>query len=114
MTIFDKQDAFTERMLSDYSKDLIPQAETFRPYFDWKSGKDIKSQFPIQVARKMQEVTSKLLDGYYEKHQDAPQSFDAFINDDPWQNYRWLGDDAYVVSYLEAIEADLTNIMLLM
>lgn len=91
MTVFDKQDTFTDRMLSDYSKRLIPQAETFRPYFDWKSGKDTYPRFSISEARQMQEAASNLLEALYAKHQDKPKIIDDYINDDPWQNYRWFG-----------------------
>lgn len=114
MTVFDKQDAFLERLLSDYTKGFIPEAETFRPYFDWKSGKDTIPRFSIVEAQQMQEVASNLLEALYIKHQSDQKPIETYINDDPWQNYRWLGDDAYVVSYLEAIEAELTNMQLLM
>ena len=110
MTVFDKQDVFAERMLNDYSKGVIPQAEIFRPYFDWKSGKASHPRFSITEAHQMQEVASDLLEALYSKHQGEPKIIDDYINDDPWQNYRWLGEDAYLVSYLGAIEAELTNI----
>ncbi len=36
---------------------------------------------------------------------------DAYIDEDPWQQYKGFGKDKYVVSYLEGIDSELKNII---
>lgn len=47
----------------------------------------------------------------YAKHPNAYQNMDAYIDEDPWQQYKGFGEDKYVVSYLEGIDSELKNII---
>lgn len=59
----------------------------------------------------MMDEASALLDEYYAKHPNAYQNMDAYIDEDPWQQYKGFGEDKYVVSYLEGIDSELKNII---
>ena len=47
----------------------------------------------------------------YAKHPNAYENIDAYIDEDPWQQYKGFGEDKYVVSYLEGIDSELKNII---
>lgn len=108
---FDKQNMFHKSMIKAYKSGIIPNASTFRPYFKWKTGKCSPKDITRETAHNMLNEASRLLNAYYQKYPNACADMDAYINNDPWQLYRGFGDDKYMVSYLEAIENELINIM---
>lgn len=111
MSPFEKQNIFHNRMIKDYKDGKIPHSSVFELYFRWKMGECSHSEITREMALKMMEEASTLLEGYYEKHPNAYDNMDAYINEDPWQNYKGFGKDKYIVSYLEGIEAELINII---
>lgn len=111
---FEKQDIFHNRMIKDYKDGIIPHSSVFEPYFKWKMGKCSHSEITREMSLKMMDEASILLDGYYEKYPKAYDNMDVNINEDPWQQYKGFGDDKYIVSYLDGIETELTNIILLL
>lgn len=108
--IFEKQNLFRHRMLEDYKQGTIPSASVFEPYFNWKMGKCGHSEITKGMAYMMMDEASALLEGYYEKYPRANENLHAYINEDPWQAYEGFGNDKYIVSYLESIHDELSNI----
>lgn len=108
---FEKQNIFHNRMIKDYKDGKIPHSSVFASYFKWKMGECSHSEITREMALKMMNEVSTLLDEYYEKHPKAYENMDAYINEDPWQQYKGFGKDKYVVSYLEAVEGELYNII---
>lgn len=109
MNPFEKQDIFYNRMIKDYKDGIIPHSSVFEPYFKWKMGECSYSEITREMALKMMEEASTLLNGYYEKYLNAYDNMDVYINEDPWQQYKGFGNDKFIVSYLEGIDAELTN-----
>lgn len=108
---FEKQDIFHNRMIKDYKDGIIPHSSVFEPYFRWKMEECSHSEITREMALKMMDEVSTLLDEYYEKHPNAYDNMDVYINEDPWQQYKGFGTDKYIVSYLEAIDNELTYII---
>ena len=107
MNAFEKQDAFLSKMMADYNSGLFKNSAVFKPYMDWKqSGKLNISQAQSWAMR--DEAQSQLSD-LYDRYPHAYQNMDSII-DDPWQMYKGYGEDKYIVSYLEAIDSELTNV----
>ena len=109
---FDKQDIFMKKMIEDYETGLISNP-IFKPYFDWKMRKTAILQISKQEARSMKEAADLELDKYYDQYPEAFSDLDSVINDDPWQHYKGFGEDKYIVSYLEAIEEEINQILMM-
>lgn len=108
---FEKQDLFYNRMIEDYKNGVIPHSSVFEPYFKWKMGECGHDEITREMAYVMMDEASMLLDGYYNKYPKAYENMDAYIDEDPWQQYKGFGEDKYVVSYLEGIDSELKNII---
>lgn len=108
---FEKQDLFYNRMIEDYKNGVIPHSSVFEPYFKWKMGECSHDEITREMAYVMMDEASALLDEYYAKHPNAYENMDAYIDEDPWQQYKGFGEDKYVVSYLEGIDSELKNII---
>lgn len=108
---FEKQDIFYNRMIEDYKNGVIPHSSVFEPYFKWKMDECSHDEITRERAYVMMDEASALLDEYYAKHPNAYQNMDAYIDEDPWQQYKGFGEDKYVVSYLEGIDSELKNII---
>lgn len=108
---FEKQDIFHNRMIKDYKDGIIPHSSVFASYFKWKMGECSHSEITREMALKMMEEASTLLEKYYDKYPNAYDNMDVYINEDPWQQYKGFGIDKYIVSYLEAIDNELTYII---
>lgn len=108
---FEKQDIFYNRMIEDYKNGVIPHSSVFEPYFRWKMDECSHDEITREMAYVMMDEASALLDEYYAKHPNAYQNMDAYIDEDPWQQYKGFGEDKYVVSYLEGIDSELKNII---
>ncbi len=105
MDYFQIQDAFTQRMLEDHQKGMLNDS-ILEPYFDWKSG---KGPIPsLAEARNMVSVVVGKLEEMYDHHPDAIGREGEDPND-PWRQYAGYGKDKYLVSYLEGIDAEVTN-----
>lgn len=111
---FEKQNIFHNRMIKDFKDGIIPNSSLFEPYFRWKMGECSHLEITREMALRMMCEASTLLDGYYEKHPKAYENMDAYINEDPWQQYKGFGDDKYIVSYLEAIDGELSKIIVIL
>lgn len=108
---FEKQDLFYNRMIEDYKNGVIPHSSVFEPYFKWKMGECSHDEITREMAYMMMDEASVLLDEYYAKYPNAYENIDAYIDEDPWQQYKGFGEDKYVVSYLEGIDSELKNII---
>lgn len=114
MTPFDKQDIFYRQMIEDFRNGKIPSSSVFRPYFEWKMGLCNHTDLTKQMAFSMISEAVMLLEEYYAKHPSAFVGMNNYVNDDVWQEYNGFGDDKFIVSYLEGIEGELTNIISLL
>ena len=108
---FEKQNIFHNRMIKDYKDGKIPHSSVFASYFKWKMGECSHSEITREMALKMIEEASTLLDKYYDKYPNAYNDMDVYINEDPWQQYKGFEKDKFIVSYLESIDAELTNLI---
>ena len=97
-----------EQMLADYSKGLLPSC--FEPYFYWKLGKCELIEITREQAIDMMETAGDLIIQYYDKYPCSFDGISVYTDDNPWQNYEGYGEDKYIVSYLEAIDYELTNL----
>lgn len=111
---FEKQDLFYNRMIEDYKNGVIPHSSVFEPYFKWKMGECSHDEITREMAYVMMDEASMLLDGYYNKYPKAYENMDAYIDEDPWQQYKGFGEDKYVVSYLEGIDSELKNMIMIL
>lgn len=108
MNVFEKQNVILSKMVADYNKGVFKNSAVFKPYMDWKqSGKLNISQAQSWAMR--DEAQSQLCD-LYDRYPHAYQYMDSILDDDPWQMYKGYGEDKYMVSYLEGIDNELTNI----
>ena len=108
MTPYDKVLLIRERMIEDYTKGNLPVC--FKPYFDWKLGKRELDEITRNEAALMMDCCSDLIDQYYDKYPNSFTKVDINMDDNPWQNYEGFAEDKYIVSYLEAIDYEITNL----
>lgn len=111
-TVFDKQDLFMAQMCKDYALGKIPHKDIFKPYFDWKSGgpliyTSVNKSEAYDIIQKARDVLYDFYEMYPDSYKDIPLS----NNDDPWLEYTGFGKDKYIVSYLEALENEMTNLL---
>lgn len=114
MDPFEKQNIFNTKMIEDYKAGMIPHSSVFEPYFKWKAGEESHKSITKDKAFEMMEEANNLLEDYYEKYPNACKNMDTYVNDDPWQEYKGYGEDKYLVSYLEGIEEELTNLIFIL
>ena len=111
-SIFKKQDLFLTQMRKDYTAGNIPHSDIFKPYFEWKNGGTlITSAITKDEAIAIMWHTRELLEHFYDMHPDAYKDIPAHNSDDPWQEYTGYGKDKYNVSYLEAIDSEMTSLL---
>lgn len=110
MTIFQKQDAVRNKMIEDYFNGIIPSAQTFKPYFDWKCGFKPLNSISRPIAHKMIEMASQQLETLFMKHSETFAHVGT-DQDDPWQHFRGYADDCYQASHYALIEDELTNLL---
>ena len=108
MTPHDKVVIIRERMLEDYHNGFLQ--DFLKPYFEWKTGVRELESISRKEANDMMERVSNLIDELYDKHPHPFEGISSFTDDNPWQNYEGFGEDKYMMSYLEAIDYELTNL----
>jgi len=106
---FEKQDKFFAQMIEDYKAGKFVNSSIFSPYMNWKMGGGLK--ITRKQAWDMMDEAQSQLSVFYDKYPNAYDSMDTYINDDPWQSYKGFGEDRFIVSYLEGIDEELTNIL---
>lgn len=109
LTPFQKQDIFHESMIDAYLNGQIPEP-IFKPYFDWKLGKAVKLEVSKAEAHTIVEKSSELLESYYDKYPDAENNIG--ISNDIWYLFQGYEKDKYIVSYLQKIEDEVTNLLI--
>lgn len=109
LTPFQKQDIFHESMIDAYLNGQIPEP-TFKPYFDWKLGKTVMLEVSRAEAHTIVEKASKLLESYYDKYPDAESNIGT--SNDIWYLFKGYRKDKYIVSYLQKIEDEVTNLLI--
>ena len=107
------QDIFHQRMKEDYERGLITNP-TFKPYFEWKFyGASVKLM-DKQMCYKIMMEAQRELEELDSKH---PGAHDQILVeptvDDVWRQYKGYGEDCYLYSYLIGVEAEITNILLM-
>ena len=108
-SIFKQQDTFFARMIEDYKAGKFANSEVFVPYMNWKMGYGL--HISKQDAWVMMDEAQEQLMSYYDKYPDAYDGQDTSDNDGPWRSYKGFGEDRFMVSYLEGIDGELTNII---
>lgn len=105
MDYFQMQDVFIKKMLEDHKNGMLDDG-MLEPYFAWKSGEAPTPS--LQEAMDIVNVAVGMLDELYERYPNASIDHTEDPND-PWNRYEGYGSDKYLVSYLEAIDAEVTN-----
>ena len=59
----------------------------------------------------MMDAASDELDELYRKHPDAFSAIPQCDNNDVWCHYRLFKEDAYMVSYLEHLDAEVSELI---
>lgn len=109
MDYFKQQDTFIAKMKEDYEKGLL-NIKPLAPYFRWKFG-DNKAKNPSKSQIwKMHDALEEELDKYYETY---PQGYKETTEEPIWGQYAGYGDDKYIVAYLEAINEELPNLLMM-
>ena len=109
LTPFQKQDIFHKAMITAYLDGQIKEP-MFKPYFDWKLGKTVKIEVSRIEAQAIINKASEMLEPYFDKYPDVECNI-CESDDDVWCYYQGYGDDKYIVSYLEKIESELSNLL---
>lgn len=105
MNIFELQDIFTKKMLDDHRNGMLVDG-MLEPYFAWKSG---SNPLPtLNEAMDIVNVAVGMLDEFYDRYPNAVGEQGDNEND-PWNDYVGYGKDKYIVSYLEAIDGEVSN-----
>ena len=99
-------------MMEAYRKHQIPQWYAFKPYFDWVNNNRHGHMQPCHI-REMRSVALSLLKMYEVKHPDAFDKMGSTDRSDPFFPYDAYGEDKVVVSTLNQINEELTNMLLL-
>ena len=108
MDYFKQQDTFIAKMKDDYEKGLI-NIKALAPYFRWKFDYKAKSPSKSQIGE-MRDAIQEELDGYYEAY---PKGYKETTDEPIWGQYAGYGDDKYIIAYLEAINEELPNLLMI-
>ncbi len=108
----DRYDIFKERMLDDYKNGTVNDS-VYKPYFEWKLGKYNIRNLHLKEVRRMIEAASIDIEKYNHKYPHAFENQSPYIGNDPWDNFKGFGSDSYIVSYLYAIEEEMTNLLVM-
>ena len=107
------QDIFHQRMKEDYERGLITNP-TFKPYFEWKFHHAPINSLTKQICYEIMKDAQEELENLDSKH---PGAHDQILVeptlDDVWKQYKGYGEDCYLYSYLIGVEAEITNILLM-
>lgn len=106
------QDRLQGMMNEAYQEHKIPNWYVFKPYFDWKMGLR-GCNFTRSEIREMRNTAKNILIRYYDAYPNAMDCIDYENQDDTLYLYRGYGDDAEIVGFLEIIDEELTNILIL-
>lgn len=106
--IFKQQNAFIVKMKEDYEKGVI-NIKALAPYFRWKFDDKAKNPNKNEIWE-MQDVLQQKLDKYYETY---PKGYKETTDEPIWGQYAGYGDDKYIVAYLEAINEELPNLLMM-
>ena len=111
-SIFKRQDLFLDQMYKDYTAGNIPHSDIFKPYFEWKKGGTLlTAAIPKSQAIAIMWQARQLLEHFYDIYPDAYKDIPAHVSNNPWQEYAGYGKDKYTVSYLEAIDSEITALL---
>lgn len=108
MDYFKQQDTFIVKMREDYEKGLI-NIKPLAPYFRWKFDDKAKNLNKSQIW-KMRDAIQKKLDGYYKAY---PKGYKETTEEPIWGQYAGYGDDKYIVAYLQAINEEVPNLLMM-
>lgn len=108
MDYFKQQDTFIAKMKDDYEKGLI-NIKALAPYFRWKFDDKAKNPSKSQIGE-MRDAIQEELDSYYGAY---PKGYKETTDEPIWGQYAGYGDDKYIVAYLEAINEELPNLLMI-
>ena len=109
---------FNERMKQFYLEGNFPSE--LNRYFDWKFGKINVSSIALSAAYDMRDTCREILDTLYDKHPEAFRNVEFYhfdssnydIEESLWCHFKGFQEDKYMVSFLEAIESNLCELIM--
>ena len=117
ISVFSEINYFNKKMYQYFESGKL--SNDFDPFFNWKKGKADISSISQECGWTMRDKAKELLDYYYDKHPEAfsnvelyhydPDNYD--IEESLWCQYKGFKEDMYVVSYLEAIDEELSELI---
>ena len=117
ISVFSEINYFNKKMIQYFESGKL--SNDFEPYFKWKKGITDISSISQECGWTMRDKAKELLDYYYDKHPEAfnnvelyhydPDNYD--IEESLWCQYKGFKEDKYVVSYLEAIDEELSELI---
>ena len=117
-SVFAEMKYFNEKMRHAYLEGELPKELT--PYFNWKFGNtDIRS-ISTDTAYAMRNLTEELLDVYYDRYPEAFRNVELYrydaedynMEESIWCQYKGFKEDKYVVSFLEKIDGELSEMLI--
>ena len=108
MDYFKQQDIFIAKKKENYEKGLI-NIKSLTPYFRWKFDDKAKNPSRSQIWKMYDAIQEELTD-YYMAY---PNSHNETTDEPIWGQYAGCGDDKYIVAYLEAINEELPNLLMI-
>lgn len=111
-SITDVLNSLYSDMITEYQKGNIPQSFILRPYFEWKEGKKgcTLTTHQLLSMRRAVESSRRL---YERMYPNAWSSASFEVVDDPYKPYEGYGKDKRTVAYLDQIEEDLVDELIL-
>ena len=106
-----KNNDFTALMVKAYKEHRIPQWYVFKPYFEWIQNNRHGRIRPCHI-REMRSVALSLLKKYDGRHPDAFDKMGTTDRSDPLFPYDAYEEDKVIVSTLNQIIEELTNLLL--
>lgn len=115
--VFNEARHFNKKMYEFFKEDKFP--EELEVYFIWKFKRHDISVIKEKKAYQMRNIVKDLLEFYYDNHPEAfanvefyhydPRNYD--IEESIWCTYKGFKGDMYMVSFLEKIDEELTELI---
>lgn len=109
MDHFEQQDIFIAKMKEDYEGGGGISTKALAPYFCWKFDDKAKNPSRSQIWKMYDAIQEELTD-YYMAY---PNIHNKTTDEPIWGQYAGYGDDKYIVAYLEAINEEVPNLLMM-
>lgn len=109
--LLDNQNKLCALMIEAYEQRKIPNWYVYRPYFEWKQKKIC--DIPSETLLEMRSVTYSALQEYDAKYPDSFDHINYEDTDNLFYLYEGYGKDKETVAFLDIINEDITNLLIL-